>query len=98
MRSFAWSSSWRLFCCACIWRSPTYHEGHELAGVLRNVCHKGGRRGGHRESDGVSKELKRQGFTFVGTTICYAFMQAVGMVNDYNVECFRWQELHLPAQ
>ena len=51
-----------------------------------------------RESDAVSKELKRQGFTFVGTTICYAFMQAVGMVNDHTVECFRWQELQLPAQ
>jgi DNA-3-methyladenine glycosylase I len=51
-----------------------------------------------RESDAVSKELKRQGFTFVGTTICYAFMQAVGMVNDHTVECFRWQELQLPVQ
>jgi DNA-3-methyladenine glycosylase I len=51
-----------------------------------------------RESDAVSKELKRQGFTFVGTTICYAFMQAVGMVNDHTVECFRWQELQRPAQ
>ena len=46
-----------------------------------------------RESDAMSKELKRQGFTFVGTTICYAFMQAVGMVNDHVVDCFRWQEL-----
>jgi len=51
-----------------------------------------------RESDAVSKELKRHGFSFVGTTICYAFMQAVGMVNDHTVECFRWQELQLPAQ
>jgi DNA-3-methyladenine glycosylase I len=49
-----------------------------------------------RESDAMSKELKRQGFTFVGTTICYAFMQAVGMVNDHLVECFRWQEVQLP--
>ena len=46
-----------------------------------------------RESDAMSKELKRRGFTFVGSTICYAFMQAVGMVNDHIVECFRWQEL-----
>ena len=46
-----------------------------------------------RESDAMSKELKRNGFTFVGTTICYAFMQAVGMVNDHVVDCFRWQEL-----
>ncbi|MEO8953885.1 MAG: DNA-3-methyladenine glycosylase I, partial [Ktedonobacteraceae bacterium] len=50
------------------------------------------------ESDTMSKELKRHGFTFVGTTICYAFMQAVGMVNDHIVECFRWQELQLPAR
>ncbi|MBV9229894.1 MAG: DNA-3-methyladenine glycosylase I [Chloroflexi bacterium] len=46
-----------------------------------------------RESDAMSKELKRRGFTFVGSTICYAFMQAVGMVNDHVVECFRWQEV-----
>lgn len=51
-----------------------------------------------KESDAMSKELKRQGFTFVGTTICYAFMQAVGMVNDHTVDCFRWQELQLPAR
>ncbi len=47
------------------------------------------------ESDTMSKELKRCGFTFVGTTICYAFMQAVGMVNDHIVECFRWQQVQL---
>lgn len=51
-----------------------------------------------RESDAMSKELKRHGFTFVGTTICYAFMQAVGMVNDHIVECFRWQEVQLPVR
>jgi DNA-3-methyladenine glycosylase I len=51
-----------------------------------------------RESDAMSKELKRHGFTFVGTTICYAFMQAVGMVNDHIVECFRWQEVQLPTR
>ena len=45
------------------------------------------------ESDAMSKELKWHGFTFVGSTICYAFMQAVGMVNDHLVECFRWQEV-----
>ena len=42
-----------------------------------------------RESDALSKNLKRRGFRFVGTTICYAFMQAVGMVNDHMVGCFR---------
>lgn len=45
------------------------------------------------ESDAISKELKRRGFRFVGSTICYAFMQAVGMVNDHLVECFRHNEL-----
>jgi DNA-3-methyladenine glycosylase I len=42
------------------------------------------------ESDALSKDLKRRGFRFVGTTICYAFMQAVGMVNDHLVDCFRY--------
>ena len=41
------------------------------------------------QSDAMSKELKRRGFRFVGSTICYAFMQAVGMVNDHLVDCFR---------
>ncbi len=41
------------------------------------------------ESDALSKDLKRRGFTFVGSTICYAFMQAVGMVNDHATTCFR---------
>jgi DNA-3-methyladenine glycosylase I len=40
-------------------------------------------------SDALSKELKRRGFRFVGTTICYAFMQAVGVVDDHMVDCFR---------
>jgi DNA-3-methyladenine glycosylase I len=41
------------------------------------------------ESDAMSRDLKKRGFTFVGTTICYAFMQATGMVDDHLVECFR---------
>ena len=45
------------------------------------------------ESDAMSKDLKKRGFRFVGSTICYAFMQAVGMVNDHTVDCFRHQEL-----
>jgi DNA-3-methyladenine glycosylase I len=44
-------------------------------------------------SDALSRDLKRRGFRFVGSTICYAFMQAVGMVNDHTVDCFRWREL-----
>jgi len=43
-------------------------------------------------SDAMSKALKKAGFTFVGTTICYAFMQAVGMVNDHTVDCFRYRQ------
>ena len=43
-------------------------------------------------SHAMSKELKRRGFRFVGPTICYAFMQAAGMVNDHVVTCFRWKE------
>jgi DNA-3-methyladenine glycosylase I len=46
-----------------------------------------------QESDAMSKELKKRGFTFVGSTISYAFMQAVGMVNDHIVDCFRWREV-----
>ena len=45
------------------------------------------------ESDTMSKDLKARGFRFVGSTICYAFMQAVGMVNDHWIECFRHREL-----
>ena len=45
------------------------------------------------ESDSMSKALKKRGFSFVGTTICYAFMQAAGMVNDHVVDCFRYREL-----
>ena len=44
-------------------------------------------------SDALSKDLKKRGFKFVGTTILYAFMQAVGMVNDHEVTCFRWKEV-----
>lgn len=43
------------------------------------------------ESDAMSKDLQRRGFKFVGSTICYAFMQAVGMVNDHLVDCFRYK-------
>jgi DNA-3-methyladenine glycosylase I len=45
------------------------------------------------ESDAMSKDLKKRGFTFVGTTICYAFMQATGMVNDHAKECFRYRQV-----
>ncbi len=48
-----------------------------------------------KESDAMSKALKKDGFTFVGTTICYAFMQAAGMVNDHLVSCFRYNEVQI---
>ena len=47
------------------------------------------------ESDALSKDLKRRGFRFIGTTICYAFMQAVGMVNDHLVDCYRYDAVIL---
>jgi DNA-3-methyladenine glycosylase I len=45
------------------------------------------------ESDAMSKDLKKRGFKFIGSTICYAFMQAVGMVNDHEVGCFRYNRV-----
>jgi len=45
------------------------------------------------ESDALSKDLLKRGFKFVGSTICYAFMQAVGMVNDHTLDCFRHQQI-----
>jgi DNA-3-methyladenine glycosylase I len=47
------------------------------------------------ESDAMSKALKQRGFSFVGSTICYAFMQATGMVNDHTIDCFRHRSLSL---
>jgi DNA-3-methyladenine glycosylase I len=47
-----------------------------------------------KESDKMSKDLKQRGFKFVGTTICYAFMQAAGMVNDHTTGCFRYKVKH----
>jgi DNA-3-methyladenine glycosylase I len=46
------------------------------------------------ESDEMSKELKKRGFSFVGSTICYAYMQAAGMVNDHVTRCFRYEEIN----
>jgi DNA-3-methyladenine glycosylase I len=46
------------------------------------------------ESETMSKDLKKRGFAFVGPTICYAFMQAVGMVNDHTTDCFRYKEVN----
>ena len=46
-----------------------------------------------RESDAMSKDLQKRGFKFVGSTICYAFMQAVGVVNDHTTNCFRYDQI-----
>jgi DNA-3-methyladenine glycosylase I len=45
------------------------------------------------ESDAMSRDLRRRGFGFVGPTICYAFMQSAGLVNDHELSCFRWAEV-----
>jgi len=45
------------------------------------------------ESDAMSKDLKQRGFKFVGSTICYAYMQATGMVNDHTIDCFRYGQI-----
>ncbi len=50
------------------------------------------------ESDAMSKDLRKRGFKFVGSTICYAFMQATGMVNDHAVDCFRHKACRKPAE
>jgi DNA-3-methyladenine glycosylase I len=49
-----------------------------------------------QESDAMSKDLRKRGFSFVGSTICYAFMQATGLVNDHVVDCFRYRDLKRP--
>ena len=51
-----------------------------------------------KQSDAMSKDLKGRGFNFVGSTICYAFMQAVGMVNDHTIQCYRYKEIARVAQ
>lgn len=50
------------------------------------------------ESNAMSKDLRGRGFNFVGPTICYAFMQAVGMVNDHRMDCFRWKEVSVTSR
>jgi DNA-3-methyladenine glycosylase I len=50
------------------------------------------------QSDVMSKDLKRRGFNFVGSTICYAFMQAMGLVNDHLADCYRWNEIRTLAK
>jgi DNA-3-methyladenine glycosylase I len=62
-------------------RKNSWRTSHELPGRTT-------------ESDALSKDLKKRGFRFVGSTICYAFMQATGMVNDHAMGCFRRNQVH----
>lgn len=66
-----------------------YVGGKPLVNVRKGLTDIPARTAG---SDAMSKDLKKRGFTFVGSTICYAFMQAVGMVNDHAVTCFRYKQ------
>jgi DNA-3-methyladenine glycosylase I len=50
------------------------------------------------ESEAMSRDLKKRGFTFVGPTICYAYMQAAGLVNDHLISCFRHREVQRPRK
>lgn len=72
---------------AYVWRfvdfTPIQNQWSELSMIPSQT----------KESEAVSRDLKKRGFTFVGPTICYAFMQSVGMVNDHVVDCFRYPEV-----
>ncbi len=72
---------------AYIWgfvgEKPIEHRFASLAGIPATT----------EESDAMSRDLKKRGFKFVGPTICYAFMQAVGMVNDHTIDCFRHRKV-----
>jgi DNA-3-methyladenine glycosylase I len=72
---------------AYVWQfvggSPLNHRRRQMADVPARS----------EQSDAMSKDLAKRGFTFVGSTICYAFMQATGMVNDHLVSCFRYRDV-----
>jgi DNA-3-methyladenine glycosylase I len=70
-----------------LWR---FVDGRTIVNTFRSMKEVPART---RESDALSKDLKQRGFTFVGSTICYAHMQATGMVNDHLTHCFRHQQL-----
>jgi DNA-3-methyladenine glycosylase I len=73
---------------AYVWR---FVDGRPIRNAWKNMAELPAKT---PESDRLSKDLQRRGFRFVGSTICYAFMQAVGMVNDHTVDCFRWESLN----
>jgi len=64
----------------------SFTGGKTIVGKPKSLAHY---RSSSAESDAMSLDLKKRGFKFVGTTICYAFMQGIGMVNDHSVECFK---------
>ncbi len=70
-----------------VWRfvdgKPLHNHFHKAEDVPANTL----------QSDLMAREMKQRGFKFVGTTICYAFMQATGMVNDHTTDCFRYREI-----
>ena len=70
-----------------IWQFVNHHPIKNNLNSLKKIPAK------TKESEAMSKELKKRGFKFVGPTICYAFMQAVGMVNDHLTDCFRHNEV-----
>jgi len=70
-----------------IWQFTDYQTRHNGFKSLKELPAK------TPESDAMSKDLKERGFKFVGSTICYAFMQAAGLVNDHTVDCFRHKEV-----
>ncbi len=72
---------------AYIWR---FVGGKPLRNAWRTIAEIPSR---SPESDALSKDLRQRGFKFVGSTICYAHMQAVGMVNDHTIDCFRYSQL-----
>jgi DNA-3-methyladenine glycosylase I len=72
---------------AYIWR---FVDGKPIVNEIREL---GGYPTTSRESDAMSKDLRQRGFKFVGSTVCYAHMQATGMVNDHTVYCFRREEI-----
>jgi DNA-3-methyladenine glycosylase I len=72
---------------AFVWR---YFDGVPVQNAWKNLAELPAHT---KDSDEMSKDLKKRGFSFVGSTICYAFMQAVGMVNDHVTDCFRYGEI-----
>jgi DNA-3-methyladenine glycosylase I len=72
---------------AYLWQ---FFDGHPIVNAWRDTREVPSR---SAQSDELSEDLKRRGFSFVGSTICYAFMQTVGIVNDHLIDCFRYSEL-----